>query len=61
MKIMWKDLSNSLSPRKTWKKISSKKAESYLKNHFRGDELQDTMILLALGKVIETPTFLMKE
>lgn len=61
MYIMWKDRSNSLHPRDTWKNISSAKAEQYLKNHFKGEKYMDVRLLLALGQVVETPTFKLKE
>lgn len=61
MYILWKDQSRSMSPRNTWKKISSAKASQYLKNHFKGEDYIDAQLRLSLGQIVETSTFSLKE
>lgn len=60
MKIMWKDRSNSLSPRQSWRDISKTRAEKYLRNHYKGEDYEVAVLRLSLGQVVETVTFIMK-
>lgn len=60
MYIMWKDRSNSISPRLAWKKISKTKAEQYLRNHFSGEAYEEAVLKIALDQVVETTTFCLK-